>query len=118
VIAKNQISIVITFSTPSKIYILRSEKLWQKRDIGPEWPADRRAAEQSDERAPFSIDRTAFGPRSRMPGYRIGRDQSAAVRDLLAVCDNASALSSDNTQERRFYRLVCIEAEAGAFIAE
>jgi hypothetical protein len=101
-----------------RFYILRSEKLWQKRDIGPEWPADRRAAEQSDERAPVSIDRTAFGPRSRMPGYRIGRDQSAAVRDLLAVCDNASALSSDNTQERRFYRLVCIEAEAGAFIAE
>jgi hypothetical protein len=53
VIAKNQISIVITFSTPSKIYILRSEKLWQKRDVGPEWPADRRAAEQSDERAAF-----------------------------------------------------------------
>ena len=79
-IAKNQISIVITFSTPWKIYILRSEKLWQKRDIGPEWPADRRADEQSDERVPFSIDRTAFGPRSRMPGYRIGRARRAKPR--------------------------------------
>jgi hypothetical protein len=28
------------------------------------------------------------------------------------------ALSSDDTHERRFYRLVGIDAEAGAFIAE
>ena len=40
------------------------------------------------------------------------------LRGLLAVSDNAPALSSDNAQERKFYRLVCIEAEAGAFIAE
>ena len=32
--------------------------------------------------------------------------------------DNASALPSDDTQERGFYRLVCIQAEARAFIAE
>jgi hypothetical protein len=32
--------------------------------------------------------------------------------------DNGSALPSDEARERGFYRLLCIQAEAGAFVAE
>jgi hypothetical protein len=39
-------------------------------------------------------------------------------RRTLACGDNVSALPSDNTQERGFYRLVCIEPETGTFIAK
>jgi hypothetical protein len=39
-------------------------------------------------------------------------------RRTLACGDNPSGLPSDNTHERGFYRLVCVEAETGTFIAK
>jgi hypothetical protein len=50
-----------------------------------ERPRDGCAAEKRNETRVSSIDRTAFGPRSQAgwEGYRIGMDQSAAIRIRL-----------------------------------
>jgi hypothetical protein len=51
-----------------------------------------------------------FGSKRPELGLFSGAPRQAAT--------NVSDLPSDNTHDRGFYRLVCIEAEAGAFIAE
>jgi hypothetical protein len=59
-----------------------------------------------------------MGQLDEMEGAAQRRLSVRLPRRSRAWSDNAPALSSDNTQERGFYRLVCIEAKASAFIAE
>src|SRR5262249_31708993 len=86
------------------------------------WKSGKTTATGTRNSAFLLYKRGRDGRVSRRLGCRrlLGRSfrRQRFLRGLLAVRDNASALSSDNTQERRFYRLLCIEAEAGAFIAE
>jgi hypothetical protein len=69
----------------------------------------------------FDLDliRGRHGQRIREENpYQPGAVHGRPDRLSLGPWHDRSELPSDDTQERRFYRLVCIEAEADAFIAE